>query len=86
MVVPGCTTAPATMATAAAGTPGGVDTGCVRGRTTALIAGAGAATPPGRSTGPDDMAVAIHAPAVHLRQSTGTRIVVDAGRSPMSPT
>lgn len=61
--------------------PGVVDTGFVPGRTKEQIAKAGAATPLGKVTGPDDVAEAIYAAAVHLRHSTGTRIVVDAGRS-----
>lgn len=61
--------------------PGVVDTGFVPGRTREQIAKAGAATPLGKVTGPGDVASAILAAAVHLRHSTGTRIVVDAGRS-----
>lgn len=61
--------------------PGVVDTGFVPGRTKEQIAKAGAATPLGKVTTPDDVAEAIFAAAVHLRHSTGTRIVVDAGRS-----
>lgn len=61
--------------------PGVVDTGFVPGRTKEQIAKAGAATPLGRVTAPEDVAEAIFAAAVHLRHSTGTRIVVDAGRS-----
>jgi 3-oxoacyl-[acyl-carrier protein] reductase len=61
--------------------PGVVDTGFVPGRTKEQIAKAGAATPLGKVTAPEDVAEAIFAAAVHLRHSTGTRIVVDAGRS-----
>lgn len=61
--------------------PGVVDTGFVPGRTKEQIATAGAATPLGKVTTPEDVADAIFAAAVHLRHSTGTRIVVDAGRS-----
>ena len=61
--------------------PGVVDTGFVPGRTRDQIAKAGAATPLGEVTAPEDVAETIYAAAVHLRHSTGTRIVVDAGRS-----
>lgn len=61
--------------------PGVVDTGFVPGRTREQIAKAGAATPLGKVTRPEDVGEAIFAAAVHLRHSTGTRIVVDAGRS-----
>lgn len=61
--------------------PGVVDTGFVPGRSKEQIAKAGAATPLGKVTQPEDVAEAIFAAAVHLRHSTGTRIIVDAGRS-----
>ncbi len=60
--------------------PGVVDTGFVPGRTRDQIAKAGAATPLGKVTTAEDVAEAIYAAAIHLRHSTGTRIVVDAGR------
>lgn len=61
--------------------PGVVDTGFVPGRTKEQIAKAGAATPLKQVTTPEIVAEAILAAALHLRHSTGTRIVVDAGRS-----
>jgi 3-oxoacyl-[acyl-carrier protein] reductase len=73
--------APAPQARVLSISPGVVDTDFVPGRTRKQIAKAGAATPPGKVTAPEDVAEAIIAAAVHLRHSTGTRIVVDAGRS-----
>ena len=61
--------------------PGVVATDFVPGRTRDWIEKAGAATPLGKVTEPEDVAEAIFAAAVHLRHSTGTRLVVDAGRS-----
>jgi 3-oxoacyl-[acyl-carrier protein] reductase len=61
--------------------PGVVDTGFVPGRTREDIERMSAATPLGRVVGPEDVAEAIFASAVHLRRTTGVRIPVDGGRS-----
>ncbi len=60
--------------------PGMVATGFVPGRTSEQIEKAGAATPLQKVTQPEDVADAIFASVAYLTNSTGTRIVVDAGR------
>lgn len=61
--------------------PGVVDTSFVPGRTREFSEKAAAATPLQKVTEGDDVARAIMACATHLQLSTGTRIVVDSGRS-----
>jgi len=61
--------------------PGVVDTGFVPGRTREQIEKAAAATPLRKVTSPADVADAIFAAVAHLKHATGTRIIVDAGRS-----
>lgn len=61
--------------------PGVVDTGFVPGRTREFTEKAAAATPLQQITHGADVARAVMACATHLTLSTGTRIVVDAGRS-----
>ncbi len=60
--------------------PGMVATGFVPGRTPEQIEKAGAATPLKKVTEADDVAQAIFASVAYLTHSTGTRIIVDAGR------
>jgi 3-oxoacyl-[acyl-carrier protein] reductase len=61
--------------------PGVVDTTFVPGRTREFVEKAGAATPLKQVTSPEDVAETIFAAVAHLKQSTGTRLVVDSGRS-----
>lgn len=61
--------------------PGVVDTSFVPGRTRDFVEKAAAATPLQKITSPDDVAETIYAAVAHLKQSTGTRLVVDSGRS-----
>ena len=61
--------------------PGVVDTQFVPGRTREFSEKAAAATPLKKVTEGADVARAIMACATHLSHSTGTRIVVDSGRS-----
>lgn len=61
--------------------PGVVDTSFVPGRTREFSEKAAAATPLQKVTEGADVARAIMACATHLQLSTGTRIVVDSGRS-----
>jgi 3-oxoacyl-[acyl-carrier protein] reductase len=61
--------------------PGVVDTTFVPGRTRDFVEKAAAATPLRKVTSPADVAETVFAAVAHLKQSTGTRLVVDAGRS-----
>jgi 3-oxoacyl-[acyl-carrier protein] reductase len=61
--------------------PGVVDTTFVPGRTRVFVEKAAAATPLQKITAPADVAETIYAAVAHMKQSTGTRLVVDSGRS-----
>ncbi|PCJ89555.1 MAG: short-chain dehydrogenase [Hyphomicrobiales bacterium] len=61
--------------------PGVVDTSFVPGRTREFSEKAAAATPLQKVTEGEDVARAIMACVTHLSHSTGTRIIVDSGRS-----
>src|SRR4051812_37272076 len=60
--------------------PGAVDTGFVAGRGREQLEKMAQSTPMKKVTEADDIALAVLAAVTHLRQTTGTTIVVDAGR------
>lgn len=60
--------------------PAAVATDFVAGRDRAAVEKLAQATPLKRVTEPEDVALAVMACVTHLRQATGTRIVVDGGR------
>jgi 3-oxoacyl-[acyl-carrier protein] reductase len=61
--------------------PAAVDTGFVPGRGRADLEKLAAATPLARVTTAEDVAGAVYAAAALLKMSTGTRLIVDGGKS-----